>query len=336
MPVAVDSPTTVIHIHGFPWEFSSAEVASAISPMLAEIGSSMEAPPFLVLDKRARHTGRAFIQLRCADISAAVSALHGHLVGTRWLDVRKSSEQELAEAQRAVELITLQAAQRAEQSFSQATAEHAVVMPTDRRDFVLFCHDVRENVSDGSFELNNLREGRVDVLARCVAAAMFVSHAVRKPTRVWLILRDTNVTICIDGGATKSLSPDERSLAAALKRALCASAKGQPPPDEGWHVIRDDALERRLSTLLGKRGTLLVMHELGAPLTSSLLPPIDGPSAGGGVVLALGDHRGFSKEEEALFDSLNGVRARVSPLPLLASHCMVLAHAVLDQRSMQI
>ena len=46
--------------------------------------------------------------------------------------------------------------------------------------------------------------------------------------------------------------------------------------------------------------------------------------------MVLGDHLGFSVAEEALFEALGGVRARVSPLPLLASHVVVLAHAVLD------
>ena len=81
----------------------------------------------------------------------------------------------------------------------------------------------------------------------------------------------------------------------------------------------------------------LVMHEQGEPLSAQLLAEITprpignaAAAAAAASVLVLGDHIGFTEEEEACMEELGGVRARVSPLPLLASHCIILAHAALD------
>lgn len=52
------------------------------------------------------------------------------------------------------------------------------------------------------------------------------------------------------------------------------------------------------------------------------------------TLLVLGDHQGFTTAEEATMDAHGAVRARVSRVPLLASHSIVLAHAVLDEAAL--
>ena len=334
-----------IHVWGLPWELDAAQVAKTLVPMLEETGAALLEPPVLPLDKRARRTGRALCRVRCDDVTATIASLHGKCVGSRWLDVRESDCEELIAEQRTLEEIGLRAQARAPQAFSQATASHAAFdLPCDRREVVLLCHEVRDRVVQGKFELNNLREGRVDVLARCIAAALLVSHGVRRATRCWLVLRDVDTTISIDGATVKGLTPDERSLAAALRRALWAASNGEAPPDTGWDAYTEDPLEVRLRALLvggiaspasTDATALVVLHEMGASLDREVLAA----STDGGdqslpapaTILVLGDHMGFSKKEEALFDQLGAVRASVGPIPLLASHCIVLAHAALDR-----
>eukprot|EP00966_Prymnesium_polylepis_P241794 5591511-Prymnesium_polylepis.2 len=232
-------------------------------------------------------------------------------------------------------------------------------MPDDYREVVVMCHDVPAAVAEGRFELNNLRAGHVDAFARCASSALFVSHGVRRSTRLWLVLRELGITVCLDGATCKSLSPDERSIAAAIKRALHASA--HPELGEtitpGWAVFREDSLESRMRTLLfNDATTLAVLHELGAPLSEVLRDcgllreedrPAVGRDGGGGssmdeatgatraaTVLVVGDSQGFTKEEETLlFDALKGRPARVGRVPLLGSHSIVLAHAVMDEHA---
>ena len=322
MAALVSPPTaSYLHIWGLPWELSNSEVATALTPLLPD-GVEMLEPPLLPLDRKARRTGRALLRLRCEDAAACVTALHGQSVGSRWLEARLSNDDEFSAQRRILEEAEAKANDRAPQSFSQPTEEHASIadLPDDPRDIVLLCHEVRESVSNGEYELNNLREGRVDVLARCVSATLFVSHGVRRSSRVWIVLRDAGLTICCDGGTARSLSPDERSLAAAMKRAIGGS------PDSGWSVHRDETLEERLRSLTGSK-QLVVLHELGEPLEAVLQSNGGG---GDGTVLVVGDHVGYSREEELLLEELGGKQARVSKVPLLASHCIVLAHAALD------
>ena len=132
--------------------------------------------------------------------------------------------------------------------------------------------------------------------------------------------------------------------AAALRRALWAASNGEAPPDTGWDAYTEDPLDVRLRALLAgdiaspastDATALVVLHEMGASLDREVLAA----STDGGdqslpapaTILVLGDHMGFSKKEEALFDQLGAVRASVGPIPLLASHCIVLAHAALDR-----
>lgn len=389
--LAVDPPQTVvpggpatgevvIHVWGLPWEMRDTEVAHVLQPMLAAADArwSLLEPPILLLDRRGRNTGRALLRVQCDSAAAAVAALHEEQVGTRWLDARASSEAELASQRQAVAASQAKLASRAQQTYSQPTDEHVAAfrMPTDCRDVVVLCHGVPAAVGAGRFEINNLREGHVDCMARCISSALFVSHGVRRATRLWLILREPRTTICLDGVTAKCLSPDERSLGAAMKRALHAAANADrgATVDPGWAVFLNDSLETRMRTLANAATGLVVLHELGAPLGEVLRECAtprgdsrrdggdDGGGDGGGggsstgeamdeatgeamgeatgaaraaTVLVVGDHQGFTKEEEALlFDELNGRRARVSPVPLLGSQSIVLALAVMDEHAL--
>ena len=83
----------------------------------------------------------------------------------------------------------------------------------------------------------------------------------------------------------------------------------------------------------------LVLHEngelLGTELLSRLTPGAVNPD-GVRTLLVLGDHLGFTKEEERYLAELQAVRTNVGPLPLLASHCIVLAHAALDVAALRV
>jgi tRNA (pseudouridine54-N1)-methyltransferase len=305
----------------------------------------------LPLDRRARRTGRALLKLQTtAAMDAVVASLHGQPVGSRFLEARRSGEREWqAQAQARAKLSSMD---RAPQSYSGALPQDSCLrMPSDHREIVLLCH-VGEAASRGMIDLNNLPSGRVDVLARATSAAFFVSHGVRTNVRLWLMMRDVGVTLCCDGATVRGLHPDERTIAASMRRALRAEGVVH-----GWSVHREERLADRLRALgascAGAGGgggggggggaevahsQLLVLHELGCPLTPAMLARGDGrivaspagPSGAASRILVLGDHKGFTTDDEACFESLGGVRICVSPLPLLASHCIVLAHGALD------
>ena len=365
-----------VHVHGLPWELEKQDVVTAISPLLPEGAELIDL--LLPLDKRARNTGRALLNLGGnVDASAIVDALHMEYVGARWLEVRLSTEAEFKFHQRGIEAIVDKASKRARQAYSRPAQADAVRLPDDPRDIVVVCHSTPPHVSDGRFELNNLPNGRVDVLARCATQALFVSHGVRRSTRVWFHLADACLTVACDGMTAKGLHPDERSMAAALKRSLnehhrlngmYGPAAAHAPPGTpghgmplGWSVHAETFHDRLLA--LGVSGLphpplaetagreepqpptqppsrFLVLHEQGASLTQDLLvrpalsvdeaPSPSSLAVATRSVLVVGDHEGFTVEEEEVMAALGGIKASVSPLPLLASQCIVLAHAALD------
>ncbi len=89
-----------------------------------------------------------------------------------------------------------------------------------QRNIIVLCHNVSQDVADGIFDVNNLPKGRIDVLARCVTSALWVSNRIRTDTTLFLVLSPQNMTIEVQGSRVRSLTPDERTMALYLQRTL--------------------------------------------------------------------------------------------------------------------
>jgi tRNA pseudouridine-54 N-methylase len=74
--------------------------------------------------------------------------------------------------------------------------------------------------------MNNLLQGRVDVLTRCANAALWVSNNIRQDVSVWIMLFPHNITIEIQGCSVTNLNPDERTMALFLQRTLLSGSFG--------------------------------------------------------------------------------------------------------------
>lgn len=350
-----DEDDHFVHLFGIPWELSNDDVHEAITPMLPPACNILDS--VLPLDKRARTTGRAMLRLEigaAANASDVIDALQGQHVGSRWLAAKLSQASEYAKQKREAAAIMQRVNGRARQAYCRPTEQDSYQLPTDERDLVLLCHGTSAAIGSGQIDLNNLPHGRLDVLARCVAAALFVSHGIRSNTRIWLLLRDVGLTIRVDGSNVTGLHPDERTLAAAIRRTLLSRTDTTPrhiAPD-GWSVHgcmeseRDPAYEptpesltERLSALVGtddESVRFVTLHEHGEPL-AQVLSAQGASEAGGGearaahrTVMVFGDHLGFTEEEEELMEELGATRASLGAIPLLASHCIVLAHHQMD------
>ncbi len=102
-------------------------------------------------------------------------------------------------------------------------------LPTNhhQRNIVVLCHNVSQDVADGIFDVNNLLKGRIDVIARCITSALWVSNKIRTDTTLFLMLSPHNITIEVKGSCVRSLTPDERTLALYLQRTLWSRLKDQ-------------------------------------------------------------------------------------------------------------
>lgn len=163
--------------------------------------------------------------------------------------------------------------------------------------------------------------GRLDVLCRCVTAALLISNGVREEARIDLVVRDT-VTIRIDGGSVRGLSPDERAVAGRLRNALEATER--VVGEQAVEVSPGVTVRRRglVAALVDAPGTLVHLHENGEPMT--VLDPIEP------VTFVLSDHREFEGDEVGLLNERADRRLRLGPTRLHADQAITVAHHYLD------
>jgi tRNA (pseudouridine54-N1)-methyltransferase len=171
------------------------------------------------------------------------------------------------------------------------------------------------------FSLDDLpgSAGRMDILCRCVSAALTLSHGIRRDTEIHLLLLgppSPPKEVLIRGGPVRSLSPDERSTAALVRKALAL------PVGESFRESTPGILVRRggLAGLLAG-GRYAVLSEEGADVRAQeLLPP--------GFLLS--DHLDFTAGEEALMADLP--RISVGPVVLQADQAITVLQNELDRR----
>jgi tRNA (pseudouridine54-N1)-methyltransferase len=190
------------------------------------------------------------------------------------------------------------------------------------RQFVVSGHDVP---TTPDFSLDDLAggAGRLDVLCRCVNAAFFLSHAIREPVRIHLVLADA-FTITFDGGDLRRLNPDERSTAALIRTALehREDAIGHMPADSTPGVsIRRLGFEPTLERV-AERATIVELHEDGDPVVD-VEPPAH-------PAFVLSDHHDFTAREAELLAERADRRVRLGPELLHADHAITVAHNWLD------
>ena len=188
------------------------------------------------------------------------------------------------------------------------------------RQFVVLGHDAP---TDPDFSLDDLAggAGRLDVLCRCVSAALFLSHGIRDDVQVFLVLSD-EVTVRVDGAELRYMSPDERNVASLLRQAIEASERAighrEAESTPGIHVSKR-GFEAVLDAV---DGTVVELHEDGTPLADA--EPPENP------VFVLSDHHDFTEEEAELLAERSDRRVRVGPEVLHADHTVTAVHNYLD------
>lgn len=190
------------------------------------------------------------------------------------------------------------------------------------RQFIVIGHDAP---TTPEFSLDDIAggAGRLDVLCRCVNAAFFLSHDVRKAVRVHLVLGD-EYTVRFDGATVRRLNPDERSTAALVRAALerREGAIGHQPVESTPGVaLYRMGFEATLEAV-ARDATVVQLHEEGTPVVD-VDPPAD-------PLFVLSDHRDFTEAEAALLADVADERVRVGPELLHADHAITVAHNYLD------
>lgn len=176
------------------------------------------------------------------------------------------------------------------------------------------------------FSLNDLpgAAGRMDILCRCVNSALFLSHDLRRDVSVYLVLKGGAQPriVRFDGETVRYLSPDERSAASLIKKALEKQAQGFWTESTPGVSIRTGDFGDLLDELNTK---ITYLREDGADIRNLQF------ESGADHLFVLGDHLGLTDDEEKLIMAHEHEILSVGPLSLHADHCIVLLHNEMDR-----
>ena len=189
----------------------------------------------------------------------------------------------------------------------------------------------RDATASGDFSLDDLpgSSGRLDVLLRCVRAALLVSHGVRRDTVIYLVLGGGPLApraIRVDGATSEYLRPDERSLAGMIRNLLGRPRRevgaGFGPSTRGIAVA-----EAGLDAVLADLGpcTPYVLEEGAADLRAAPLDLEHG-------AFFLGDHHGFDETTRARLAGLGAVSISIGPTSVHADDVVAIVANELDRR----
>jgi tRNA (pseudouridine54-N1)-methyltransferase len=179
--------------------------------------------------------------------------------------------------------------------------------------------------TEPDFSLDDLAggAGRLDVLARCVNSAFFLSHGLRESVRVFLVLGD-EVTIRLEGVELRYMNPDERNIAGLLKQALEARSEaiGHSEVESTPGIYVSNRGFEAVLKAAAREGAVIQLHEDGERLAD--VEPPENPA------FVLSDHLDFTAEEAALLEEYASDRIRVGPEALHADHVISVVHNYLD------
>ncbi|WP_018153891.1 MULTISPECIES: tRNA (pseudouridine(54)-N(1))-methyltransferase TrmY [Methanothermococcus] len=195
------------------------------------------------------------------------------------------------------------------------------------REFIL---KANKAITSGDINLKDLPGscGRLDLVCRCVNSAFFLSHDMRRDTVFYSVhYGNPNPPVALKfvGNELKRVSPDERSIAIFIKKALEkeSSELWKESTSGIYHSkkeFRDIILEKKNE---GKR--IFYLHINGKPMENIELRKDED------IVFVLGDHVGIGSEDEEFLEKIGAEKVSISPLELHADHCIIIVHNILDK-----
>ena len=174
--------------------------------------------------------------------------------------------------------------------------------------------------------------GRLDVLLRCLRAALLVSHGLRRDTIVYLVLLggpNAPRVLRVDGSEIRFVRPDERALALLVQKAL---ARATPSAEAGVFVairpglaLASGDLDAVIADLGSSAAASYILEEDARDIRDGALEPED-------AVIFVGDNHGFDEATRARLATLGAVPIGIGPLSLHADDAITIAINEMDRR----
>jgi tRNA (pseudouridine54-N1)-methyltransferase len=190
------------------------------------------------------------------------------------------------------------------------------------RSFVVVAH----KAVTAPFSLNDLpgSAGRMDIVARCINASLFLSHDLRRDVNTFAVLLgepNPPLTIRFNGEKVRYLSPDERSAASLIRKAL---EKGTPASGEEESTPGVYISKRSFRDVIESLDKVIYLHEDGEDIRRVALS--------GDEAFVLSDHQDLTPEEEAVLEKKGARKVSLGRKLYHADHCIVMVNHELDLR----
>ena len=166
--------------------------------------------------------------------------------------------------------------------------------------------------------------GRIDVVARCINASVFLSHSIRNDVNFFTFFPNLGVRIRIDSSKVKYLNPDERSIAGLIKKSIEKIKEYEVESTPGFFIKR--ASLRDVLDEMSKTGRMFYLREDGEDIRKIDLSK--------NPAFVLGDSMDLTKDEENVLQRYNPIIVKVSSKSLLSSHVIVIVNNELDRRGL--
>jgi tRNA (pseudouridine54-N1)-methyltransferase len=168
--------------------------------------------------------------------------------------------------------------------------------------------------------------GRMDIICRCIAQALFISHGIRRDVEVYVLLLgkpNPPKALKILGEEVRYMAPDERNIGGLIRKALSLEvSKDWKQSTPGIYIARKSLKE--LLDDLSKRFEVVYLREDGVDIRE-IACEFKNP------LFVLGDHIGLKPEDEELVLNYAKQIVSVSKLSLQADQCIVIVHYELDR-----
>ncbi len=165
--------------------------------------------------------------------------------------------------------------------------------------------------------------GRMDLLLTAANAALLVSHDLRRDSEATLVLLgppDPPRTVRLDGARLRSLSPDLRTNAGLVRKALAHASRVERETSPGVFVAR-----RGLAEVLDSvRDPVIQLREGGKDIREVEIPR--------DVAFVLSDAIGLTGEEEAVVGARRTAICSVGPVSVHTGDAIAIVHNEMDRR----
>jgi tRNA (pseudouridine54-N1)-methyltransferase len=188
------------------------------------------------------------------------------------------------------------------------------------KQFILYA---RKAVTSPDFHLDDLpgSGGRMDLVARCICNALWISHDLRRDSCIHVVACGSPtppVVISFYGDRLRGVSPDERNIAAWIKKALALKRKNP------GISIRKLSFQQLIEQLAAGGKMFYILHEKGTDISEVKLKA--------SPVFVLGDHIGLPRKEEKFVERFEHEKISLGTTSYLASQCITVLHYELDKK----